>query len=151
MKYKLLTYAALPIASLAFLGISAASAHGMLGWGGFGMGSTLTPDEIASRQTTQFQQQAQIFGISADDLKNGWAEGKSPAQVAEDKGVSATDIQARMKEAQAAQMKTQLQALVDKGVITQAQADKRLQTMQTQIQKGPGHMKDRGMRGGFGW
>lgn len=151
MKYKLLAYAALPIASLAFLGISAVSAHGMFGWGGYGMGNTLTPDEIASRQIAQFQQEAQIYGVSVDDLKNGWAEGKSPMQVAKDKGVSAADIQTRMKEAQTQQLKTQLQALVDKGVITQAQADKRLQTIQNQAQKGPGRMKGMGRHGGFGW
>lgn len=108
MKYKLLAYAALPLASLAFLGISAVSAHGWGGFEGFGFGNSLTPDEIASRQIAQFQQEAQIFGVSVDDLKNGWAEGKSPMQVAKDKGVSATDIQTRMKEAQTQQMKTQL-------------------------------------------
>jgi hypothetical protein len=35
-----------------------------------------------------------------------------------------------MKDAAAAQMKTELQALVTKGVITQAQADQRLKVMQ---------------------
>lgn len=151
MKHKLLVYAALPIASLAFLGlgISAASAHGF-GWGGFGFGGSLTPDEIASRQTAQFQQQAQIFGVSLDDLKAGWAEGKSLMQVAEEKGITKEQIQARMKEARLAQMKTQLQALVSKGVITQAQADKRLATVQNKTQNSKGFMM-RGMHRGFGW
>jgi hypothetical protein len=60
-----------------------------------------------------------------------------------------------MQAARTAEMKTQLQNLVTKGVITQAQADKRLATMQTKSankkdSKRGGHgMK--GMMGGFGF
>jgi ribosomal protein L19E len=39
-------------------------------------------------------------------------------------------LQQKIKDARLAQIKTQLQALVDKGVITQSQADKRLATVQ---------------------
>lgn len=155
MNYKLFAYAALPIVSLAFLGVGAASARGFGGWGGgFGMGMmgfNLTPDEIASRQTVRFEQEAKIFGVSADDLKAGWAEGKSPMEVAEEKGITQEQIQARMKEARTAQMKTQLDALVTKGVITQVQAGKRLQVMQEREQNRPTGKMGRGMHRGFGW
>ena len=147
MNYKLLAYAALPLASLAFLGVSAASAHGM--FGGFKFGGNLTPDEIAGRAQARFQQEAQIFGVSLDDLKAGWAEGKSPAQVALDKGQTKEQIQTRLQAARSAQLKTQMQALVDKGVITQAQADKRLQTTQNSAQKSLGGMM--GRHRWFGW
>jgi len=51
-----------------------------------------------------------------------------------------------MKDARAQQLKAQMQALVDKGVITQAQADQRLQWMQNKTQNTKGH-GFRGMRG----
>jgi hypothetical protein len=50
-------------------------------------------------------------------------------------------------------MKTQLATLVSKGVITQAQADKRLATMSAQTASGKSskHGRHGGMMGGFGF
>jgi hypothetical protein len=149
-KHQLVAYAFLPILAMGTLGVtSLASAQG---FGGMWSASA-TPDDIAARQQTMFQTEAQILGISIDDVKAAWAEGKTPMQIAEEKGISKDQIQARMKEIQTQKIKTQLQALVDKGVITQAQADKRLQVVQTQVESktqkgGRGHHGM--MMGGFG-
>ncbi len=75
----------------------------------------------------------------------------------EEKGITEEQVQTRMKELQAEQMKSFLQALVDKGVITQAQADKRLGVMQNQLQNGRmgkmgrGFPMGMGFGRGFGW
>jgi hypothetical protein len=151
MKKKYLIYTILPAISFAVLGAGIASACGW--FGGFG---NLSSDEIASRQQTMFQQEAQILGIGVDELKEDWASGKTIRQIMEEKGITQEQVQARMKELQTQQMKTFLQALVDKGVITQAQADKRLEIMQNQLQNGKMNKGlpmgfGRGFGKGFGW
>jgi len=113
------------------LGAGIASANGWFG----GLGN-LSSDEIATRQQTMFQNEAQILGINTDELKEYWAEGKSIRDIMDEKGITEEQVQARMKDLQTQQMKTFLAALVEKGVITQAQADKRLQVMQNHLQNG---------------
>lgn len=143
MKKKMLAYAFLPVLGLSLVGVNAASAHGMFG----GLGSA-TPEEIATRHTKMFEQEANILGLSVDEVKAAWAEGKNLQELAKEKGIKQEDIQARMKAAALERMKDQLSALVDKGVITQAQADKRLEVMQNKMQnvKGKMKVKHRGMK-----
>ena len=149
-KYKLLAYSLVPAAlGLGIVGANIASAHGFFG----GFGADLTPDQIVSRQQTMFQNEAQVLGISVDEVKEAWADGKSLWQIAQEKNISQEQIQTRMKDLALQQLKTHLQTLVDKGVITQAQADRRVQAMQNMQQKNASRM---GMmrghhRGGFGF
>ncbi len=112
---------------LTLVAFGAVSASAM-GFGG-GMMSNLTSDEIATRQTTMFQQQAALLGATLDEVKQAWADGKDMKTLASEKGITETQLQEKMKTLRGAQMKTQLSALVSKGVITQAQADKRIATM----------------------
>ena len=78
----------------------------------------------------------EILGISVDDVKNAWADGKTMAQIIQEKGLNQDDVQKRAQDAHSARMKTQLQALVDKGIITQDQADRRLQFMHAHMGMG---------------
>jgi len=111
-------YIFLPVLGLiGILGAGSASAHGF--FGGFGGFGSFTPEQIAQRQTSAFQSQAQVLGINIDELKNAWAEGKSPKEIMTEKGIKEEDVQARMKELRTTELKIQLQGLVDKGVITQ--------------------------------
>lgn len=130
-KKKLFIYSILPVLGLSLLSVNFASARG--GFGGF---DNLTQDQIAERQQNMFQREADILGISVDDVKNAWAEGKTIKQLMDEKGIDPAQVQQRVKDAHLQQMKTHLQTLVGKGVITQAQADKRLQAMQSSIQNG---------------
>lgn len=132
--------------SIAALGVMSASA---MGFGGGMMGANVTPDEIAARQSTMFTQQAALIGTTVDEVKAAWADGKSFKAFATEKGVTKEQLQSKMKAQALEQTKTQLAALVSKGVITQAQADKRLAAMQTKAatSKIGG---TRGMHGGFG-
>lgn len=139
MKNKLVVYGLIPVAlGVGLIGANVASAHGL----GFGFGKALSADEIATRQTEMFQSEADILGVSVDDVKGAWAKGETMQQLMQEKGISETTVQQKMKDLRTSQMKTELQALVDKGVITQAQMDSRLQYMQT-AQDSPG-------RGGMG-
>lgn len=149
MKKKYLIYTILPVMAFAVLGAGIASACGWFG----GIGN-LSSDEIATRQQTMFQNEAQILGISVDEVKAAWAEGKTVQQIMQEKGITQEQVQARMRDLQTQQMKTYLQALVDKGVITQTQSDKRFQVMQNQLQNGKmgkGLRMGMGFGRGFGW
>lgn len=137
----MLAYAIIPVLGLsAVVGVSAASAHGL--FGGFG---TLSPDEIATRQETMFQSEASILGINVDEVKDAWAEGKSVKDLADAHGITPEQLQQKLKDARLQQVKIQLQTLVDKGIITQAQADKRLAALQNRT-KNDGKMGKMGMR-----
>ncbi len=130
MKHKTLLYALFPILGMSLLTISPVAASGMFG----GLG-TQNPDEIATHQQTLFQAEADILGVSVDDVKNAWADGKSLKQLADEKGISQDTLNTKLKEYQTNKLKTQLQALVSKGIITQAQADKRLTLLQSRLGK----------------
>lgn len=150
-KYKLLAYTLLPSAlGLSLLGATVASAHGL---GGFGM---MTPDQIATQQQNKFQEESQILGISVDEVKTAWADGKSLKDIMTEKNISQDQVNQRIKDLHDRQLKTQLQTLVDKGVITQAQADARVKAMQNLGTKMPfgadqGKKMGRGHGGGRGF
>ena len=145
IKHKIIAYAVLPILGLSILGPGVASAMGF-GW----FSGSVDPDKTATRFQNMFQNQAQLLGISVDEVKTAWSDGKTIKQIMDERGITQEQVQARMKEAQLAQLNSQLKALVDKGIITQAQADKRLQAMQNQIQNGKGRKGGMGMFMGFG-
>jgi uncharacterized protein YaiL (DUF2058 family) len=140
MKRRLLAYALVPALGLGILAANMASAHGMFMSG--------TPQEQATQQAKMFEQQASLFGITVDEAKTYWAEGKTIADIAKDKGLTEDQLRAKMDAARQAEMKTRIQNLVDQGVITQAQADKRLQFLSTQSAKLP---MGKGFHRGFGF
>lgn len=142
MKHKILAYAFLPAAlSLGIAGATAASA----GWFG-GIGNA-TPDEIAARQTSMFEREAQLLGIDVGKIKDGWARGLTMQQLMQENNITQDQVQSRMKDLRLKELKTQLDALVAKGVITQSQADQRYQVVQNQAQNGKGQMNKRFFRG----
>lgn len=152
-KKKLFVYGFLPaVLGFGLIGLNAASAH--MGGFGFGFGAQPSADEIASRHQTMFDQQANILGLSVDEVKAAWASGKSMQTLMQEKGITQEQVQTRVKAAREQQLKTQLDALVSKGVITQAQADQRLQFMQLNagnIGNGMGRGRHGGMMMGLGF
>ena len=131
--------------ALVLLGAGIASACGW--FGGFGNAS---PEEIAQRAETMFQNQADLLGIDVDEMKDAWAEGKNFMEIAEEQGITQEQLQERMREARKEQLQAQLQAMVGNGVITQEQADQRLQIMEQRFENFEGRGCIKGFRGGFG-
>lgn len=130
---KYLLYAALvPAAAIGLVGMHAASAHGLF--------VSATPDEIAARQETMFSNEAAFLGISVDEVKSAWAQGKTLRDMAQEHGITDEQLRVKAQERFTQKLKDQLQTLVTKGVITQAQADQRLAAMQGKIQNRPKHM-----------
>jgi len=95
---------------------------------------------VANHWESMIAEQASILGLSADEMKSKWAEGKTLKEIAAEKGISEADLQAKMKAAREAEMKEQLQNLVSQGKLTQAQADARLKFMQSRELNGKGKM-----------
>ncbi len=150
-KKKLLAYSILPVLGLGILGASSVSAHGLGGFGGFGLmgGAQLSADEIATHQQTMFTEQANLLGIDVSKVKDAWAQGKSLKDLAVENNISEAQLKEKMKTAHIAQMKSRLQTLVEKGIITQAQADQRLTTMQKMAERGREGRGPRGMHPGL--
>lgn len=125
-------YVIIPVAMFLLLLAAAgtASAYG----GGNGAGGKMKIGGDPSVWTQNFEEkmkeQASVLGISIADLKASWAQGKNIHDIAKEKGVSDTDLRAKMQAQKTEQMKQYLKTLVDNGSITQAQADARLKFSQ---------------------
>jgi hypothetical protein len=120
MKKKIIITLGTVLASGAIL----ASAHGVAG-------KNITPADLSQK----FTNEAKVLGISVDEVKNGWANGKNIFDLAKEKGIATSTLEAKMKELREAEMKIKLQELVTAGVMTQAQADLRIQTMKNNVEK----------------
>ncbi len=132
MKKKTLLSSLAVIGFASLAGISFASAHGGFGW----LGSNIDPEKFAEGQQAMFQEQADMLGININKVKNYWSEGKSLKEIAAAENITTKQLQEKMKQAREEKIKAQLQSLVDKGIITQEQANARLKVMKEKIVNG---------------
>ncbi len=151
---KTIIYGIVPALALTVLGASVVSAQNstenvsdmvpatrgmfMMGGGhggGFMRGNLGTPEEFAQKQSTLFVEQAELTGIPVDEIKAAWAEGKRLETLLEEKGIDLAAIREKMQARVEEKMKERIQALVDKGVITQTQANERIEFMKNHQQK----------------
>lgn len=95
-------------------------------WGG----NKISLEERVSMQETMFKEQAEFLGLTLDEVKNAWANGQSIPELAKSKGITEEALRTKMHAVHQERMKKELKTLVDKGIITQAQADARLKHME---------------------
>lgn len=126
---------AVPVLLVSVLAVSFVSAHG---W------SKFSPEDAAEHRSVMFEQKAALLGVSVEEMKNAWAEGKNFHELMEESGLTKDELKVRMKESMKARMAEHLQSLVDEGVITQEQADQRSEAV------GEGKGFKRGFPHGFG-
>jgi hypothetical protein len=132
---KVLSYVGLGALALSFyFGFASPTSAFFMGGEGKGF-SKLTVEERATMQATMFDEQAKILGISSAEVKEAWSKGMNFMELAKSKGISEETLKAKMKVQAEVRMKEHLQALVSKGVITQAQADARLTFMKDKLTK----------------
>jgi len=126
--------------AISLLGLAVASGASAF-WGGGGLrGGNLDPTQFAQK----LEQKAQLLGIPVAQMTQYWAEGKTIKEIADVIGLSQEELQEKMKANHTAMIQERMQALVDGGVITQEQADQKMQFMQDKMaNKGFG-------RGGMG-
>lgn len=142
MKYtKIAALAALPVLGIGIFGASqVASAHGI--FKGF---SNATPEEIAIHHTEMFEHQSEILGLSVEEIKQAWAEGKDMKELMEEKGIDVEAVHAKMRAERESRMQEHMQTLVEKGVITEEQAQARLETMKNNKGKVGEHIRKGGL------
>lgn len=128
---KVLSYVGLGALALAFYFGFNADASAFMG----GMGKSLSLDERASMQEKMFQEQANLLGLSVDEVKNSWAKGQGFMELAKSKGISEATLKAKMQTQAEVKMKEHLASLVAKGVITESQAEARLNFMKEKLNK----------------
>ncbi|MEA3344442.1 MAG: hypothetical protein U9Q16_02060 [Patescibacteria group bacterium] len=129
MDKKYIFYAIIPALTFVVLGAGVASANGL--FNGF---RNLSPEDIAQKQEVMFQEKADFLGVSLDEMKNAWTEGKTIKDIAEEQGISEEEMQARMRQAKEEALQSRMQAMVDNGVISQEQANERLEFMQNRLE-----------------
>jgi Asp-tRNA(Asn)/Glu-tRNA(Gln) amidotransferase B subunit len=96
------------------------------------------PEKVAQRQTNLFTREANLLGLTVDEVKSAWAEGKNLIELAKEHGISKEDLIAKMKALAAEKADAHLQILVEQGVITQAQADEREKFVDARIENHKG-------------
>ncbi len=145
MKKKVLISSLVSLGFLGLVGASVASANGYFGWN-----RNIDPKIFAENQQVMFQQEANFLGITVEEVKNYWAQGKGLKEIAKELNIDNAQLMEKMKQAQLDKMKLSLQSLVDSGVITQSQADSRLKAMESKLNNGKFGQK---MKRGFmrGW
>ncbi len=134
MSKKILVLTILLVLVLGFSAVSPAEARGF-GWKGFWGFPNFNLDDWTQRMEKMFENWANLLQISLEKIKNYWAEGKTMKEIMEAENISQEEVQKRMKEMRLEGLKNQLQKLVEKGIITQEQADKRLKFYQSQLEK----------------
>jgi len=131
MNKKVLMFSLLALTIFTAVGVSSVSAHG---W--FRGGADIDPVQVTERQSQMFEEKAELLGVSVDEVKSYWVENKNMGDIIEELGIDKDELKAKMKENRQEKMQTRLQVLVDGGIITQEQADSRLETMQDRLENG---------------
>ena len=126
---KLLSYFLVSLGILSLAGVGIASANGW--FGGFG---DLSPEDLTAKFETMFQKKAEILGITVDEFKAGWSEGKTLRDIAEEQGITSEQLQEQMGQEREERMRERLDTLVENGVVTQEQADQKLNFMQERFE-----------------
>lgn len=104
--------------------------------------------EIYSQQLqNKFEYWSQISGIDINKIKNYWAQGKTFREMLDLEKVDLNNVQERNREYRLNQLKTNLQEMVKKGIITQEQANQRLEFYNKKLQTNYGFYG----KGNFGW
>ncbi len=135
----------LVIPAVVVVGLLAGSTVSAHGFGGFFMAKG-TPQEISVQWEQRLTQDASLLGISLEEMKTYWSQGKNLHEVATEKGLTKEQLQEKMKVAREAEHKAFLSALVSQGKLTQAQADARFSAMQQKQKNIKSMMK---MKGGM--
>jgi hypothetical protein len=103
-----------------------AGANSALARGWFWNESNLDPEELANKHQEIFLEKANLLGITPEEMKEYWAQGQGLREIASEIGLNSEDLWAKMQEKRENQMKERINVLVEKGIISQEQAEKRL-------------------------
>ncbi len=87
---------------------------------------SLNNQDYLTLMQQKFENWSKILNLPLEEVKNYWAQGKNLFMIAQEKGISLESIQNKMRELRLEQEKQRLNYLVEKGIITKEQMEKRL-------------------------
>ncbi len=123
---KLFAYALLSATAITLIGSGIVYAQGPQSWF---WAQEIAEDSIVKHQEI-LEHKAQIMGISTEEMQENWQENKRFGKFAEDYGLDREEIMEKMAEARRNNLQERLKALIESGVISQEQADQRMEAMQ---------------------
>ncbi len=129
------------------------SATPALAFGGWGWKIGWGPDfeKAAERIQEMFERWSKILGIPIEKVKDYWAQGLSPKEIMEKENISENQVKENIKNLRLERLKEFLQKLVDKGIITKEQMEKRLEVEQKWMENCQKCKFYRGWFGKRGW
>lgn len=105
--------------------LSASPVFAFWGWGkGLALGFDV--DKAIERLKEMFENWAKILGISVEKVKEYWAQGIGPKEIMEKEGINEEKVKENIRNLRLERLREFLQKLVDKGIITKEQMEKRL-------------------------
>jgi len=117
------------------VGVSSALAQG---W--FNGKKDIDPERIMVKKEEMFKAKADLLGISIEQLKEYWSEGKNIGEIAVEMDISEEELRSKIQESHKAKMTEHLNLLVERGRITQEQADTKFTYMQERMDNCDGHV-----------
>lgn len=110
------------------VGVNSALAEG---W--FRNKENFDPEERVAMRGEMFQSKADLLGISLEQMKEYWSEGKDIKEIAKEMNISEEELQLKIQESHKVRMTEHLNLLVERGRITQEQADAKFTYMQERM------------------
>lgn len=95
------------------------------------------PETYSQQLQNKFEYWSKVSGIDVNKIKNYWAQGKSFREMLALEKVDFNKVQEKVREYKLDQLKKNIQELVEKGIITQEQANQRLGTYSNRLKYGP--------------
>lgn len=128
----------LSVLILGFLVTVGASSVLAKGW--FNGKKDIDPERIMVKKEEMFKAKADLLGISIEQLKEYWSEGKNIGEIAAEMDISEEELRSKIQESHKAKMTEHLNLLVERGRITQEQADTKFTYMQERMDNCDGHV-----------
>lgn len=125
MNKKVLVFSLAVLTIFTAIGISSVDARGF-SQNNLGFNS----DQMTERRVQMIENNAELLGITVEQLENYHAEGKYMFEIAEELGLDMDNFREKIELNRQNRMKERLQDLVDNGKITQEQANKRSENIQ---------------------
>jgi len=113
---------------LVTVGVSSALARG---W--FEGKKDIDPERMMAKKEEMFKAKADLLGIGIEQLREYWSEGKNIGEIAAGMDISEEELRLKMQESHREKMQEHLNLLVERGRITQEQADAKFIYMQDRM------------------
>ena len=93
----------------------------------------IDPERMIDKKEKMFQNKANLLGISIEQMKEYWSEGKNIGEIATEMDINEEELRVKIQESHKERMTEHLNFLVENGKITQEQADAKFTYIQERM------------------